>query len=83
MPRAVRRLFPAAFAILLLAATAPGAAAVTVAFPTQSLGNRGIDVQAVQGLLLAHDIPSAIDGSFSPATVEAVKTFQEIGRAHV
>jgi peptidoglycan hydrolase-like protein with peptidoglycan-binding domain len=76
MPRAVRRLIPAAFVILLLAATAPSAAAVTVAFPIQSLGNRGIDVQAAQGLLLAHGIPSAIDGSFSPATVEAVKTFQ-------
>ena len=76
MPHAIRRLIPAAFAVLLLAATAPGTAAVTIAFPTQSLGNRGVDVQAVQGLLLAHDIPSAIDGSFSAATVEAVKTFQ-------
>jgi len=76
MLRAVRRLIPGAFALLLLAAMAPGAAAATIAFPTQSLGNRGVDVQAIQGLLLAHDIPSAIDGSFSPATVEAVKTFQ-------
>src|SRR6478609_8463722 len=76
MSRAIRRLVPLAFAVLLLAATAPGAAAATIAFPTLSLGNRGVDVQAVQGLLLAHDIPSSIDGSFSPATVEAVKTFQ-------
>ena len=76
MPHAIRRLIPAAFAVHQLAATAPGTAAVTIAFPTQSLGNRGVDVQAVQGLLLAHDIPSAIDGSFSAATVEAVKTFQ-------
>ncbi len=76
MSRAIRRLVPLAFAVLLLVATAPGAAAATIAFPTQSLGNRGVDVQAVQGLLLAHDIPSAIDGSFSAATVEAVTTFQ-------
>ena len=55
----------------------PGAAAAsTAAFPTQSLGNRGADVRAVQGLLRAHGIPIAIDGIFGAATREAVKAFQ-------
>ena len=45
-------------------------------FPNQSLGNRGADVRAVQGLLRAHGIPAVIDGVFGAATVEEVKTFQ-------
>ena len=76
MHTAFRRLVPLAFAGLLLAATAPGAAAVTANFPNQSLGNRGADVRAVQGLLRAHGIPSVIDGVFGTVTVEEVKTFQ-------
>jgi peptidoglycan hydrolase-like protein with peptidoglycan-binding domain len=76
MQRVIRRLGPVAFALLLLAVTAPSAAAVTIAFPTQSLGNRGVDVRAAQGLLRARGIPVAIDGVFGETTVEAVKTFQ-------
>src|SRR5688572_20476897 len=67
MHTAIRRLVPLAFAVLLLAATAPGAAAVTANFPNQSLGNRGADVRAVQGFLRAHDIPAVIDGVFGAA----------------
>ncbi len=76
MPNAVRRLVPLWFAILLLAATAPGAAAATIDFPNQSLGNRGVDVRAAQGLLRAHAIPLAIDGVFGTTTRDAVMTFQ-------
>lgn len=76
MPSAIRRLLPVAFALLLLAGTAPGAAAFSARFPTQSLGNRGADVRAIQGLLLAHGIPASIDGVFGTATRDGVKTFQ-------
>ena len=76
MYTAIRRLVPLGFAVLLLAATAPGAVAVTANFPNQSLGNRGADVRAVQGFLRAHDIPAVIDGVFGAATVEQVKAFQ-------
>ena len=76
MHTAIRRLVPLVFAVLILAATAPGAAAVTANFPNQSLGNRGADVRAVQGFLRAHHIPAVIDGVFGAATVEQVKTFQ-------
>ena len=57
MTHAARRLLPIAFALLALAAMAPGTAAAgpsTAAFPNQSLGNRGADVRAIQGLLRAH-----------------------------
>ena len=64
---------PLVFAALLLAATAPGAAAVTASFPTQSLGDRGADVRALQGLLRRHGYPGAIDGVFGAATVDQVK----------
>jgi len=76
MQKAIRRLVPLVFAVLLLAATAPGASAVTANFPNQNLGNRGADVRAVQGLLRAHGIPTVIDGVFGAVTVDEVKTFQ-------
>jgi peptidoglycan hydrolase-like protein with peptidoglycan-binding domain len=73
---AIRRLVPVVFAVLLLAATAPGASAVTAAFPVQSLGNRGADVRAVQGLLRAHGILAVVDGVFGETTAEEVIAFQ-------
>ena len=73
---ASRRLLPLVFATLLLAATAPGAAAVTATFPTQSLGDRGADVRAIQGLLHHHGFPVPIDGIFAQSTVDQVKAFQ-------
>jgi len=76
MSIAGRRLVPVLFALLLLAITAPGAAAYTARFPTQSLGNRGADVRALQGLLLAHGIPAAVDGVFGTSTRDGVATFQ-------
>ena len=76
MPTAARRLVPVAFALLLLAATAPGVAAFTARFPNQSLGNRGADVRAVQGFLVARSVAVSIDGVFGATTQAAVTTFQ-------
>src|SRR6187399_2658133 len=77
MPTVLRRLIPVVFATLLLAALAPGAiAATTRAFPNQSLGNRGADVRAIQGLLRAHGSTIAVDGVFGASTRDAVKAFQ-------
>ena len=79
MTHAARRLLPIAFALLALAALAPGTAAAglsTAAFPNQSLGNRGADVRAIQGLLRAHGSTIAVDGVFGASTRDAVKAFQ-------
>jgi peptidoglycan hydrolase-like protein with peptidoglycan-binding domain len=76
MQHATRRLVPVVFAMLLLAATATSASAFTARFPTQSLGNRGADVRAIQGFLLARGVPATIDGLFGVTTQDAVKTFQ-------
>ena len=51
-------------------------AATTHAFPNQSLGNRGTDVRAIQGLLRAHGVAIANDGIFGTTTRDAVMTFQ-------
>ncbi len=79
MTSAARRLLPIAFALLALAATAPGTSAAgpsSAAFPNQSLGNRGADVRAIQGLLRAHGSTIAVDGVFGATTRDAVKAFQ-------
>jgi peptidoglycan hydrolase-like protein with peptidoglycan-binding domain len=79
MPITIRRLrllLPLVFATLLLAATAPGVAAASRGFPTQSLGNRGADVRAVQGLLGHHGFTVSIDGVFGTTTRDRVTAFQ-------
>lgn len=77
MPTRIRRLVPAVFALLLsLAATATASAASPHGWPTQSLGDRGEDVRAIQGFLLAHGIDSPTDGIFGQPTRAAVKTFK-------
>jgi len=76
MPIAIRRLLPIILATLLLAATATGASAATRTSPTQSLGNRGADVRAIQGLLGHHGFPVAIDGIFGTATRDQATAFQ-------
>jgi hypothetical protein len=76
MSTAPRRLVPVVFAFILLAVNAPGAAAFTASFPTQSIGNRGADVRAIQGLLRAHGIAGEVDGVFGSPTRDAVATFQ-------
>lgn len=77
MSKMIRRLVPFVFALLVLAASAPGAAASAAReFPNQSLGNRGENVRAIQGFLLAHDVVAPTDGIFAKSTRAAVKTFQ-------
>ena len=77
VPRVIRRLTPFAFAFLLFAATTSEVGAFAKArFPNQSLGNRGADVQAIQGLLRAHGVFVAIDGIFGATTQDAVEFFQ-------
>ncbi len=76
MSSIIRRLLPLSTALLLIVITAPAASAATAPFPNQSLGNQGADVRAIQGLLLAHDVPSATDGVFGKSTRAAVKAFQ-------
>jgi peptidoglycan hydrolase-like protein with peptidoglycan-binding domain len=77
MPIVLRRLLPVVFAALLLMAVVPGAsAASTRTYPNQSLGNRGADVRAIQGLLRAHGSTVAIDGIFRATTRDAVMAFQ-------
>jgi peptidoglycan hydrolase-like protein with peptidoglycan-binding domain len=76
MPHATRRLLPIGFVLILLVLTTPATSAYTARFPNQSLGDRGADVRAIQGLLLAHGIPSTIDGVFGTPTRDGVKAFQ-------
>jgi peptidoglycan hydrolase-like protein with peptidoglycan-binding domain len=45
-------------------------------FHTQSTGNRGVDVQAIQHLLNHHGQAVTADGVFGSATTSAVRTFQ-------
>jgi peptidoglycan hydrolase-like protein with peptidoglycan-binding domain len=45
-------------------------------FPTQSAGNRGVDVEAIQHLLSHHGHDVDATGVFDPATVDAVTAFQ-------
>jgi peptidoglycan hydrolase-like protein with peptidoglycan-binding domain len=71
-----RLLAPILLACLALAVTAPGVAALTVRFPTQSLGNRGSDVRAIQAMLISLGYPMTFDGVFGTVTSAAVKDFQ-------
>jgi peptidoglycan hydrolase-like protein with peptidoglycan-binding domain len=57
-----------------LASAAPIAAAPL--YPNQSLGNRGVDVKALQGLLMHHGAPVRVDGVFGATTDQAVRAFQ-------
>lgn len=76
MPVVLRRLLPLVLATLILAVTAPGAAAVSRGLPTQSHGNRGADIRAIQGLLVHHGFPVPIDGVFATTTRDRVRGFQ-------
>ena len=73
-----RLLAPILLACLALATTAPGAFALTVRYPTQSLGDRGADVRAIQALLISFGYPMAFDGVFGTTTSDAVKGFQQV-----
>ncbi len=72
MIRAARPLLPLLMAVLALSLTAPTAAAAGARFPTQSVGNRGTDVRAIQYLLTARGYPVTVDGVFGDTTRAAV-----------
>src|SRR5919108_1612233 len=54
----------------------PATAAETPFFPTQNIGNRGVDVLAIQLLLRHRGATIAADGAFGPKTKSAVESFQ-------
>jgi peptidoglycan hydrolase-like protein with peptidoglycan-binding domain len=72
MTRAFRALAPMVLAILALSMTAPSVAAAGPRFPTQSIGDRGTDVRAIQYLLTARGFPVSVDGIFGTTTEAAV-----------
>ncbi|MEU4292965.1 penicillin-insensitive murein endopeptidase [Kribbella sp. NPDC026596] len=62
--------------VLLVGLPAPAYAYANAFFPTQSSGNRGADVQAIQFLLQYNGQSVAADGVFGATTVSAAKAFQ-------
>lgn len=74
----MRRLGPAVLAVLLLIGLTPSTAQAyaNAFFPTQSTGNRGADVLAIQYLLQHHGQSAPADGVFGASTVAAAKAFQ-------
>ena len=73
----MKRLVFALLAVVLLAGLpAPAYAYANAFFPTQSSGNRGADVQAIQYLLQYNGHSVAADGVFGATTVTAAKAFQ-------
>ena len=63
-------------ATLLIVLASPATAYAGAFFPTQSTGNRGADVQAIQYLLTHNGQSVTTDGIFGPATDTAVRNFQ-------
>ena len=62
--------------MLLFTATPPAYAFSQAFFPTQSVGNRGVDVQAIQYLLRQQGYGMTADGVFGSGTDSAVRSFQ-------
>ena len=60
----------------LTSALGAGSASAAPRYPHQSLGNRGVDVKAIQGLLRHHGDGPVVDGVFGTTTETAVTTFQ-------
>ena len=60
----------------LTSALVAGSASAAPRYPHQSLGNRGVDVKAIQGLLRHHGEGPVVDGVFGTTTETAVTTFQ-------
>jgi peptidoglycan hydrolase-like protein with peptidoglycan-binding domain len=75
-----RRTLVALATVLALAGTllvsTPANAFPNAFFPTQSSGNRGADVVALQHLLTHHGHATTVDGIFGAATTTAVRAFQ-------
>lgn len=62
--------------LLLLAAGAVPASALSDSYPHESRGGRGVNVKALQHLLRHHKLPVSVSGVFDAATVGAVQAFQ-------
>jgi peptidoglycan hydrolase-like protein with peptidoglycan-binding domain len=65
-----------ALAAILAIGVTPANAFSQAFFPTQTQGNKGVDVLALQYLLRAGGQNIAADGDFGPATLAAVRAFQ-------
>ncbi len=76
MHHAARPLLPIVAAAVLLLGAAPGVFALSARYPAQSLGDRGSDVTAIQGFLIAHGYPVTIDGVYGTATRDAIVAFE-------
>ncbi|MEV0649037.1 penicillin-insensitive murein endopeptidase [Phytomonospora sp. NPDC050363] len=63
-------------AIALVVTATPAVAYPNAYFHTQSAGNRGADVQAIQYLLQHHGQSASADGVFGSGTTAAVRAFQ-------
>ncbi|GAA0612973.1 peptidoglycan-binding protein [Kribbella sandramycini] len=72
----MRRLLVALLALTLAMAPTTASAYANAFFPTQSSGNRGADVLAIQYLLQHHAQSVPADGVFGASTVTAAKAFQ-------
>ena len=77
----MRRLFSLLFTLVLAVSAGVVAATPSQAYPnaffhTQSTGNRGVDVLAIQSLLRAAGQSVAADGVFGSGTATAVRAFQ-------
>ncbi len=66
----------AVLAIVALGSAVAPAGAYAARFPSQSQGDRGADVRALQYLLSAAGTPVGVNGVFTAATVAAVRAFQ-------
>lgn len=79
MRRRVSLIMASLFATILavtLATAGPANAFASAFFPTQSSGNRGVDVLAIQHLLTAAGFNATADGVFGSGTTTAVRNFQ-------
>ncbi|GAB3938510.1 hypothetical protein GCM10029976_053100 [Kribbella albertanoniae] len=72
----MRRLLVVLLALTLALVPTSASAYANAFFPTQSSGNRGADVLAIQYLLQHHGQAAPADGVFGPSTVDAAKAFQ-------
>jgi peptidoglycan hydrolase-like protein with peptidoglycan-binding domain len=74
--RSIALALPVAVLTLLLAASTATAALPGFAWPVQSVGNRGLDVRAIQSLLRGHSVVVNYTGVFTTDTRSAVAWFQ-------
>lgn len=63
--------------VLLASLFGAGSAAAAPYYPHQSVGNRGVDVKAIQGFLRHRGATIAVDGFFGTSTEAAVRAFQQ------